>query len=72
MNKLNPRGIYYALLRSFINFQIYYDLYSNRNKFNRGEWLKYNWKANIMIDTVVKGMNNKPRQFEKYIINGEM
>jgi hypothetical protein len=65
------RHIFYGLLRAVINFQLSNNLCENHNKFKRGDWLKYNWKAKIIINTVVKREGNKPRQFEKYIISGD-
>lgn len=65
------RYIFHALLRMIINFQINNDLCTNHNKFKPGEWLKYNWKAKIIINTVVKREGNKPKQFAKYILKGE-
>ena len=61
------RHIFYALLRAVIQFQINNGMFENHNKFKRGEWLKYNWKAKIMIDPAIKD-RLYPMQFEKYII----
>jgi len=66
----HERHIFYALLRAVIQFQINNGMFENHNKFKRGEWLKYNWKAKIMIDTAIKD-GLEPMQFEKYIIKGE-
>ena len=58
------------LLRVLIEFQIKYGMFENRNKFKRGEWLKYNWKAKIMLDTLIKE-RSEPMQFQEYFINSE-
>ena len=65
------RHFIHALLTAVIDFQIHYDLFFNYNKFKEGDWLVYNWKAKIIIDTVVKREGNKPRQFSHYIMKGE-
>lgn len=64
------RHIFYALLRAVIQFQINNGMFENHNKFKRGEWLKYNWKAKICIYSAIKD-KLEPRQFTKYIIEGE-
>ena len=64
----NIKKLFYALLGEIIHLQIKWDLFTNENKFKRGEWLKYNWKAKIVIDTVVEGVG--PRQFERYTLSG--
>jgi hypothetical protein len=64
------RHFIHALLAAVIQFQINNEMFNNHNKFKRGDWLKYNWKAKIYIDTVVK-KKSKPRQFDKYIFSGD-
>lgn len=66
----HERSFFNKLLRAIILFQINNGMFENHNKFKRGEWLKYNWKAKIMIHTAIKD-RKEPMQFEEYIFKGD-
>lgn len=60
------RNALYLVLRAVVQFQINNGMFAHQNCFERGQWLKYNWKAKVVIYSAIKD-KLEPRQFDKYL-----
>lgn len=59
-------NLLHLILRAIVKFQLKNGMFKHQNCFKHGQWLKYNWKAKVMIYSAIKNKLG-PKQFDKYL-----